>query len=60
MLFFCRLANTLAVAIRAQEREDVKSQMLREKESPLRDNEQLLRDKDMLVREIHHRVTNSL
>jgi Amidase/Histidine kinase/GAF domain len=58
--FLQTLANTLAIAIRAQEREDVKVHMLREKESLLRENEQLLRDKDMLVSEVHHRVTNSL
>jgi two-component sensor histidine kinase len=58
--FLQTLANTLAVAIRAQKREDAKAEMLREKEALLLENERLLRDKDMLVREIHHRVTNSL
>jgi two-component sensor histidine kinase len=58
--FLQTLANTLAVAIRAQRREDAKAEMLREKEALLLENERLLRDKDMLVREIHHRVTNSL
>jgi len=58
--FLQTLANTLAVAIRAQKREDLKGEMLREKEALLRENEQLLRDKDLLLREIHHRVTNSL
>src|SRR4029450_11940715 len=52
--------NTLAVAIRAQRREDGKAQMLQEKEALLRENQRLLREKDLLVREIHHRVTNSL
>jgi two-component sensor histidine kinase len=58
--FLQTLANTLAVAIRAQKREDGKAQMLQEKEALLRENERLLREKDLLVREIHHRVTNSL
>ena len=58
--FLQTLANTLAVAIRAQMREDAKAQMLQEKEALLRENERLLREKDLLVREIHHRVTNSL
>ena len=58
--FLQTLANTLGVAIRAQQREDVKAQMLRDKEALLRENERLLREKDLLFREIHHRVTNSL
>jgi two-component sensor histidine kinase len=60
LAFIQALANTLAVAIRAQKRDDAKAQILREKETLLRENEKLLRDKDLLVAEIHHRVTNSL
>lgn len=58
--FLQTLANTLAVAIRAQKREAAREQTLREKEALLRENERLLHDKDLLAREIHHRVTNSL
>ena len=60
LAFLQALANTLSAAIRAQEREDAKSAMLREKEGLLMENQRLLSDKDLLVREIHHRVTNSL
>lgn len=58
--FLQALANTLSAALRAQEREDSKTAMLREKEALLRENQRLLAEKDLLAREIHHRVTNSL
>jgi two-component sensor histidine kinase len=60
LAFLQTLANSLAVAIRAQKREDGKAEMLREKEALLLENERLLREKDLLFKEIHHRVTNSL
>jgi|FEC22Drversion2_1045045.scaffolds.fasta_scaffold02199_2 two-component sensor histidine kinase len=60
LAFLQALANTLSAAIRAREREDAKSAMLREKEALLLENQRLLVDKDLLAREIHHRVTNSL
>jgi two-component sensor histidine kinase len=60
LAFLQTLANTLGVAIRAQQREDAKAEMLREKEALLRENERLLSDKDLMAKEIHHRVTNSL
>ena len=58
--FLQALANTLSAALRAQEREDAKTAMLREKEALLQENQRLLAEKDLLGREIHHRVTNSL
>ena len=60
LAFLQTLANTLAVAIRAQKREDGKAEMLREKEALLQENDRLLHEKDLLFKEIHHRVTNSL
>ncbi len=54
------LANTLAAAIRAQQREDSLAAALSEKESILQENDRLLQEKDLLIREVHHRVTNSL
>ncbi len=53
-----RLANTLAVAVEAQRRQDARDQLLREKVTLLRDNEALLREKDLLMQEVHHRVMN--
>ena len=54
------LANTLAAAIRAQQREDSLAAALSEKETLLGENERLLHEKDLLIREVHHRVMNSL
>ena len=58
--FLQGLANTLAVAVAAQKRQDMQTDLLREKEALLRDNEALLREKDLLLQEVHHRVMNSL
>jgi two-component sensor histidine kinase len=58
--FLQALANTLAVAVEAQKRQDAREQLLLEKDALLRDNEALLREKDLLMREVHHRVMNSL
>jgi two-component sensor histidine kinase len=58
--FLQALANTLAVAVEAQKRQDARVQMLSEKEALLRENAALLREKDLLMQEVHHRVANSL
>ncbi|HLG44756.1 MAG TPA: histidine kinase dimerization/phosphoacceptor domain -containing protein [Reyranella sp.] len=58
--FLQALANTLAAAIRAQQREDSLASALSEKETLLAQNQRLLKEKDLLIREVHHRVTNSL
>ncbi len=58
--FLQALANTLAVAVAAQKRQDAREQLLREKMALLRDNEALLHEKDLLMQEVHHRVMNSL
>jgi two-component sensor histidine kinase len=58
--FLQALANTLAVAVEAQRRQDARDQLLREKIALLRDNEALLHEKDLLMQEVHHRVMNSL
>jgi two-component sensor histidine kinase len=51
--FLSALANTLAVAIETQKRQDLRDQLLVEKD-------ELLREKDLLMQEVHHRVGNSL
>ncbi len=58
--FLQALANTLAVAVEAQNRQHVREQLLREKEALLLENQALLREKDVLMQEVHHRVKNSL
>jgi two-component sensor histidine kinase len=58
--FLEALANSLAVAVEAQRRQDAREQLLREKEALLVENQLLLKEKDLLLREVHHRVKNSL
>jgi two-component sensor histidine kinase len=58
--FLEALANSLAVAVEAQRRQDAREQLLREKEALLAENLLLLKEKDLLMQEVHHRVTNSL
>jgi len=58
--FLQTLANTLAVAVEAQKRQEAREQLLEEKEALLRENQALLQDKDLLIQEVHHRVKNSL
>jgi two-component sensor histidine kinase len=58
--FLQALANTLAVAVEAQKRQDGRAKELLEKEELLRANEALLREKDLLMQEVHHRIRNSL
>jgi len=58
--FLQALANTLAVAVEAQKRQDEREDLLREKEDLLARNQALLDDKDLMMQEVHHRVMNSL
>lgn len=58
--FLQALANTLAVALEAQKRQDARGELLREKDALLIENQALLREKDLLMEEVHHRVMNSL
>jgi two-component sensor histidine kinase len=58
--FLQTLANTLAVAVQAQRRQDAREALLVEKEALLAANQALLAEKDLLMREVHHRVKNSL
>ncbi len=58
--FLQALANTLAIAVELQNRQDARAQLLREKEALLSENHVLFREKDLLMQEVHHRVKNSL
>lgn len=58
--FLQALANTLAVALEAQKRQDAREDLLREKDALLLENQSLLQEKEMLLEEVHHRVMNSL
>lgn len=60
VVFLQALANTLAVAVAAQSRQDAREQLLLEKNALLEDKEKHLREKDLLMQEVHHRVMNSL
>ena len=58
--FLQGLANTLAVALQTQSRQDAREALLLEKEALLRERQALLLEKDLLMQEVHHRVKNSL
>ncbi len=58
--FLQALANTLAVALEDQKRQDAREGLLHEKEALLLENQTLLLEKDLLMEEVHHRVMNSL